>query len=299
MTIQKAVETYNALVKEKYDRGAYHYNFTVEDVLQNPRLLSKLAEFTKDPSLLLLIKEKMDAIEKILQKTTFNIHPYSLNDVCNVVDVLKRGELVVIPNERIYVIHGMEQGNSTKVQEKINKVKTRHQHQPLARLITASEITDSANTLQYEEVIRYIAGAFHPIGFLLPDKYDKNRTILLLVYNRPYFTKFFNYLQADVGKDIKLYVSSGNTTTTSAHTTLEGVKSDIGWKGIEHFVDDGNLKRYGASNSTTIIQCSKEGLTYYRVGSPSIEEIDLRMKEVFKGKYSIKRTEKTRTTVTG
>ncbi len=72
-------------------------------------------------------------------------------------------------------------------------------------------------------------------------------------------------------------MSSANITTTGANTTTEGVQRDFAFsKYIVGLVDEGDLKKQSHdNNSTTIIECSRDGkLTYYRLGCPPKVHLD-------------------------
>lgn len=284
--LKKQLDNFNDYIENKYKRGVFRYDFTLSDIIRNPRLIMSLKNYTK-------VEQLRNKLEHIYQKRTAEIMnndinnseiiSYSDDNVENITNLLLNGNLVAIPNGCIYVLFGLQQINND-IKKKINTTKTRNEKQPLAKLVSPESLPLESNKNINETILLDIIAKFYPIGILMNNE-------LFIIYNNSFFNRLFTSLNNKI-QNPTLYVSSANTSTTGSNVTLNDTKIDLEWKGVKYFINGDDINKTN-SNSTTII-LFEDKLSFYRVGSPKPEEINEFISKKYGEKHTISMTPSTR-----
>ncbi len=301
ISLKQLANEYNLYAKQKYKRLLWK-NLTQREIASYTPLREVVLNWvvenkkiTEDEKIVL----EQQLVKKALKLSQQNITVLNKNDMPVIIDKLLHGQLVVIPNGKIYVIFGVDDPHYTyKTMKKINADKVRHAYLPIVRLASVKNIPyERVQNPSIQKFLDLLVNSFQPIGLLLPDK-KQNKKSMYVFYGGNFFEKLISNLRQTAKTPIDIYVSSANITTTGANTTAVGVLKDFFFsKYISAVVDSGDLKQQSqGNNSTTIITCSDKGeLEYFRIGYPSKENID-----AFASKHGviIRKDTNTRTTFT-
>jgi tRNA A37 threonylcarbamoyladenosine synthetase subunit TsaC/SUA5/YrdC len=268
-------------VQAKYQR-LYWRDLSLDEVITRSSLRSVVLEWAQHQAIITASEKKIIEQELgLYQRAVVSKKIPFFNkkdDFVSILNGLLAGNIVIIPNEKIYVMFGVDDDcGSYSMQAKINTEKLRHPLMPLAELSSLEKlkVVDFKTSLIKNFCLQLIK-QFQPIGLLLPEK-DSVNTKLHIFYPGFFFEKLRRSILKKKSEISHIYVSSANLTTTGAHTTAEGVMTDFGYSQvIAGVVNDGDLKRnYEINNSSTIIEYVPErGLSYFRVGYPSQTSID-------------------------
>lgn len=284
------IKAYNNYAKLKY-RRKYWRDLKPEEIASYSALREtvirwacqeKIIPTSQKENLENLLKEKYS---KPLQQKPLRI--FHKKDIDEIVTLLINGDLIVIPNGKIYVIFGADdEQSSSETTKKINIEKLRHHSMPIVKLSSIYAVpSDYVQNNDIRVFLSSLVSHFQPIGLLLPNRKPENKN-LFVFYGGEFFEELIRKINHVSRTKTFVYVSSANITTTGANTTDEGVLKDFGTsKYIVGIVDEGDLKKQSqGNNSSTIIECLENGrLTYYRLGYPPKDQID-----VFADKYDIK-----------
>ena len=274
------VNAYNKYARLKY-RRKYWRDLKPEEIASYPALREtvmnwacqeKIMPASQKESFETSLKEKYSKPLKQISLKIFN-----KKDIDKLAASLIKGNLLIIPNGKIYVIFGADDEHSTnETTKKINIEKLRHPSMPIVRLSSVDVVPSSY--VQNDNIKGFLSSLvshFQPIGLLLP---DKQNTSMYVFYGGDFFEELIRKINQVSKTKTFVYVSSANITTTGANTTAEGVLKDFGsCKYIVGIIDEGDLKKQSQdNNSTTIIECLENGeLTYYRTGYPPKDQIDI------------------------
>ena len=276
------VNKYNHYCKKKYKRP-YWRDLTLMEIVTHQSLSNALLKQGQHFGLSSNESFKMNIIfqqmRAKLKKKPRKLNSISEGEIEVIVNELLDGNLVVIPNSKIYVLFGvLAEGYNTKADKKINEEKLRHPNLPVARLgsnnFSEFERIHNSNT---KEFLKELVKTKRPIGILISKSSETKKSNLYIYYPGEFFVELEDRISNTVGGKYEILVSSGNLTTAGANTTAEGICQDFAFgRHVSGVIDKGDLKKNSeGNNSTTIISCTETGgLSFYRLGYPRREEVE-------------------------
>lgn len=185
------IKAYNEYAKLKY-RRKYWRDLKPEEIASYSALRERVIRWACQEKIIPssqkenfenFLKEKYS---KPLKQKPLRI--FHNKDIDEIVTLLINGDLIVIPNGKIYVIFGADdEYSSNETTKKINIEKLRHHSMPIVKLSSIDVVpSDYVQNYNIRVFLSSLVSHFQPIGLLLPTMNPENKT-LFVFYGGEFF----------------------------------------------------------------------------------------------------------------